>query len=111
MLAYIRTDSEGLPNDVDEIGEEYAISVGEIAISVGEIALKNRLGHVDFLASYELNPTVIARLYLHARDNDSDDTLRIKSGDRVVYPAPVLDEKPKINGPQERLPLAIEDAG
>lgn len=82
VLPYFGTSLEGLPNDVDKVGEKDAIAVGEITS-------KNRCGCFD-LASYELDPTIVASLYLDTRDNDSDDTLRIIGSYRVVYPAPAL---------------------
>ena len=82
MPPYIQTDSKSLPNDVDEVGEEYAISVDEIAPI-------NRLGYIE-LAGYELNSAIIARLCLNTRENDRDGTLRIIGCYWVVYPTPVL---------------------
>jgi hypothetical protein len=102
MIRYIRTNLEGLPNNVVEVREKDAIAVGEISS-------KDILGHFD-LASHKLDPTIVASLRLDCRDNDSDDTLRIIGSYRAVYPAPVLQEEPKINGLQERLPLAEENA-
>jgi hypothetical protein len=85
MLPYFRTSSEGLPNDVVEVGEKDAIAVCEIAP-------KDRLRYfdLDHLVSHELDPAIVASLCLDTRDNDSEDTLRIIGSYRAVYPAPVL---------------------